>query len=93
MFPNLSLNGSFSVFSAPVPATPEIQLSECQVCDNTVTVVWALAEPDSKIDHYVLEHRRTNHDGPPRPREDYPWMVLEGIKTTEHTLNGEHSEI
>ncbi|KAL2090053.1 hypothetical protein ACEWY4_014741 [Coilia grayii] len=72
----------------PVPATPEILMSDCQVCDNTVMVVWALPEPDSKIDHYVLEHRRTNHDGPPRPREDYPWMVVEGIRTTEHTLNG-----
>uniref|UniRef100_A0A672IBJ8 Fibronectin type III and SPRY domain containing 1 n=1 Tax=Salarias fasciatus TaxID=181472 RepID=A0A672IBJ8_SALFA len=72
----------------PVPATPEIQVSECQVCDNTVTVVWTLSEPDSKIDHYILEHRRTNHEGPPRIREDYPWMVVEGIKEMEHTLTG-----
>lgn len=72
----------------PVPATPEIQVSECQVCDNTVNVVWTLPEPDSKIDHYILEHRRTNHEGPPRIREDYPWMVLEGIREMEHTLTG-----
>ncbi|KAM9831314.1 fibronectin type III and SPRY domain-containing protein 1 [Neosynchiropus ocellatus] len=72
----------------PVPATPEIQVSECQVCDNTVSVVWSLPQPDSKIDHYILEHRRTNHEGPPRIREDYPWMVVEGIKETEHTLTG-----
>uniref|UniRef100_A0A3P8VFT5 Fibronectin type III and SPRY domain containing 1 n=1 Tax=Cynoglossus semilaevis TaxID=244447 RepID=A0A3P8VFT5_CYNSE len=72
----------------PVPATPEIQVSECQVCDNTVTVVWTLAEPDSKIDHYILEHRRTNHEGPPRIREDYPWMVVEGIREMEHTITG-----
>ncbi|XP_072294341.1 fibronectin type III and SPRY domain-containing protein 1 [Eucyclogobius newberryi] len=72
----------------PVPATPEIQVSECQVCDNTVTVVWTMPEPDSKIDHYILEHRRTNHDGPPRVREDYPWMVMEGIKETERTITG-----
>uniref|UniRef100_A0A8C9WZJ0 Fibronectin type III and SPRY domain-containing protein 1 n=1 Tax=Sander lucioperca TaxID=283035 RepID=A0A8C9WZJ0_SANLU len=72
----------------PVPATPEIQVSECQVCDNTVTVVWTLPEPDSKIDHYILEHRRTNHEGPPRIREDYPWMVLEGIRELEYTLTG-----
>lgn len=71
-----------------VPATPEIQVSECQVCDNTVTVVWTLAEPDSKIDHYILEHRRTNHEGPPRIREDYPWMVVEGIREMEHTITG-----
>lgn len=71
-----------------VPATPEIQVSDCQVCDNTVTVAWALPEPDGKIDHYILEHRRTNHEGPPRIREDYPWMVVEGIREMEHTLTG-----
>lgn len=58
------------------------------MCDNTVTVVWTLPEPDSKIDHYILEHRRTNHEGPPRIREDYPWMVVEGIREMEHTLTG-----
>ncbi|XP_051757980.1 fibronectin type III and SPRY domain-containing protein 1 isoform X3 [Ctenopharyngodon idella] len=72
----------------PVPATPEINLAECQVFDNTVTVVWTLPEPDTKIDHYILEYRRTNHEGPPRAREDYPWMVMEGIKETEYTLTG-----
>uniref|UniRef100_A0A3Q2ZWN5 Fibronectin type III and SPRY domain containing 1 n=1 Tax=Kryptolebias marmoratus TaxID=37003 RepID=A0A3Q2ZWN5_KRYMA len=72
----------------PVPATPEIQVSECQVCDNTVTVVWTLPEHDSKIDHYILEHRRTNHEGPPRIREEYPWMVVEGIRETEVMLTG-----
>lgn len=58
------------------------------MCDNTVTVAWTLPEPDGKIDHYILEHRRMNHEGPPRIREDYPWMVVEGIRETEHTLTG-----
>lgn len=58
------------------------------MCDNTVSVIWTLPEPDSKIDHYILEHRRTNHEGPPRIREDYPWMVVEGIREMEHTLAG-----
>lgn len=58
------------------------------MCDNTITVAWTLPEPDGKIDHYILEHRRTNHEGPPRIREDYPWMVVEGIRETEHTLTG-----
>lgn len=71
-----------------VPATPEIQVCECQVCDNAVTVVWALPEPDAKIDHYDLEYRRTNHEGPPRMREEHPWMVVEGIHQTEYTLTG-----
>ncbi|KAK1801279.1 hypothetical protein P4O66_022680, partial [Electrophorus voltai] len=77
-----------SIKFLPVPATPEIQPSECQVCDNSVLVVWSLPEPDSKIDHYDLEYRRTNHEGPPRAREDYPWMVVEGIRETEYTLTG-----
>uniref|UniRef100_A0A8C9RUQ1 Fibronectin type III and SPRY domain-containing protein 1 n=1 Tax=Scleropages formosus TaxID=113540 RepID=A0A8C9RUQ1_SCLFO len=72
----------------PVPATPEILLSECKVCDNSVTVVWELPEPDDKVEHYVLEYRRTNHEGPPRAREDHPWMVVEDIRHTEHTLTG-----
>ncbi|KAJ8362927.1 hypothetical protein SKAU_G00117580, partial [Synaphobranchus kaupii] len=72
----------------PVPVTPEIQVSECQVCDNTVTVVWSLPEPDTKIDYYVLEYRRTNHEGPPRVREEHPWMVVEGVRLTEYTLTG-----
>ncbi|KAI5610434.1 fibronectin type III and SPRY domain-containing protein 1, partial [Silurus asotus] len=72
----------------PVPATPEIQESECQVCDNSITVIWTLPEPDSKIDHYILEYRRTNHEGPPRAREEHPWMVVEGIKEMEYTLTG-----
>uniref|UniRef100_A0A9J8AD32 Fibronectin type III and SPRY domain containing 1 n=1 Tax=Cyprinus carpio carpio TaxID=630221 RepID=A0A9J8AD32_CYPCA len=78
-----------SLFLSPlVPATPEINVAECQVFDNTITVVWTLPEPDSKIDHYILEYRKTNHEGSPRAREDYPWMVVEGIKETEYTLTG-----
>ncbi|NXJ72190.1 FSD1 protein, partial [Rostratula benghalensis] len=47
-----------------------------------------MPDEDSKIDHYVLEYRRTNFEGPPRTKEDQPWMVVEGIKTTEYTLSG-----
>ncbi|XP_048844895.1 fibronectin type III and SPRY domain-containing protein 1-like isoform X3 [Brienomyrus brachyistius] len=72
----------------PVPGTPEILVSECRVCDNTVTVMWELPEHDDKIEHYILEYRRTNHEGPPRAREDHPWMVVEDIRQMEHTLTG-----
>lgn len=82
----------YNTLPSAVPATPEILVSECQVCDNTVSVAWTLPEPDTKIDHYILEHRRTNHEGPPRIREDYPWMVVEGIRELEHTLTGGTSE-
>ncbi|XP_054038194.1 fibronectin type III and SPRY domain-containing protein 1 isoform X1 [Rissa tridactyla] len=72
----------------PVPSTPEIDLAESLVADNCVTLAWRMPDEDSKIDHYVLEYRRTNFEGPPRAKEDQPWMVVEGIKTTEYTLSG-----
>lgn len=59
------------------------------MADNCVTLVWHMPDEDSKIDHYVLEYRRTNFEGPPRLKEDQPWMVVEGIRHTEHTLTGE----
>lgn len=58
------------------------------MADNCVTLVWRMPDEDSKIDHYVLEYRRTNFEGPPRLKEDQPWMVVEGIRQTEYTLTG-----
>ncbi|XP_015285254.1 PREDICTED: fibronectin type III and SPRY domain-containing protein 1 [Gekko japonicus] len=72
----------------PVPSAPEIDTAESLVADNCVTLVWQMPEEDSKIDHYVLEYRKTNFEGPPRVKEDQPWMVIEGIKETEYTLSG-----
>lgn len=72
-----------------MPSTPEIDLAESLVADNCVTLAWRMPDEDSKIDHYVLEYRRTNFEGPPRAKEDQPWMVIEGIKGTEYTLTGE----
>lgn len=72
-----------------VPSTPEIDLTESLVADNCVTLCWRMPDEDSKIDHYVLEYRRTNFEGPPRAKEEQPWMVVEGIKGTECTLSGE----
>ncbi|KGL74373.1 Fibronectin type III and SPRY domain-containing protein 1, partial [Tinamus guttatus] len=72
----------------PGPSTPEIDLAESLVADNCVTLAWRLPDEDSKIDHYVLEYRKTNFEGPPRAKEDQPWMVIEGIKGTEYTLSG-----
>ncbi|NP_001398133.1 fibronectin type III and SPRY domain-containing protein 1 isoform 4 [Mus musculus] len=70
----------------PVPSAPTIDLAESLVSDNCVTLVWHMPDEDSKIDHYVLEYRKTNFEGPPRLKEDHPWMVVEGIRQTEHTL-------
>ncbi|XP_025052300.1 fibronectin type III and SPRY domain-containing protein 1 isoform X3 [Alligator sinensis] len=72
----------------PVPSAPEIDMAESLVADNCVTLVWKMPDEDSKIDHYVLEYRKTNFEGPPRVKEDQPWMVIEGIKQTEYTLSG-----
>ncbi|KFP39253.1 Fibronectin type III and SPRY domain-containing protein 1, partial [Chlamydotis macqueenii] len=69
-------------------STPEIDLAESLVADNCVTLAWRMPDEDSKIDHYVLEYRKTNFEGPPRAKEDQPWMVVEGIKGTEYTLSG-----
>lgn len=71
-----------------MPSAPIINLAESLVADNCVTLVWHMPEEDSKIDHYVLEYRRTNFEGPPRLKEDHPWMVVEGIRHTECTLTG-----
>ncbi|XP_073180220.1 fibronectin type III and SPRY domain-containing protein 1 isoform X2 [Lepidochelys kempii] len=70
----------------PVPSAPEIDMAESLVADNCVALVWRMPDEDSKIDHYVLEYRKTNFEGPPRVKEDQPWMVIEGIKQTEYTL-------
>ncbi|KAI4569541.1 hypothetical protein MJT46_006835 [Ovis ammon polii x Ovis aries] len=67
---------------------PVIDLAESLVADNCVTLVWRMPDEDNKIDHFVLEYRRTNFEGPPRLKEDQPWMVIEGIRQTEYTLTG-----
>ncbi|KAG8130419.1 putative Fibronectin type III and SPRY domain containing 1-like isoform X4 protein [Naja naja] len=54
----------------PVPRAPEIILTDCLVADNAVTVVWQMAEEDNKIDHYILEFRKTNFDGLPRIKDE-----------------------
>ncbi|XP_026110842.1 FSD1-like protein isoform X1 [Carassius auratus] len=72
----------------PVPRAPEIVLGDCLVIDNEVTVTWRMPEEDSKIDHYILEYRKTNHEGLPRVKDEQCWEVLDDVKSTEHTLQG-----
>lgn len=82
---------SLSPLRWTVPGAPVIDLAESLVADNCVTLVWRMPDEDSKIDHYVLEYRRTNFEGPPRLKEEQPWMVIEGIRQTEFTLTGKSS--
>ncbi|XP_072879977.1 FSD1-like protein isoform X4 [Hemitrygon akajei] len=72
----------------PVPRAPVIDPADCLVADNCVTVVWSMPEDDKKIDHYILEYRKTNYEGPPRVKEERSWDAIDHIKTTEHTLSG-----
>ncbi|KAK7825489.1 hypothetical protein U0070_012289 [Myodes glareolus] len=72
----------------PVPKAPEIDPVECLVADNSVTVAWRMPEEDSKIDHFIMEYRKTNFDGLPRVKDERCWEVIDNIKGTEHTLSG-----
>ncbi|ELW64570.1 FSD1-like protein, partial [Tupaia chinensis] len=72
----------------PVPKAPEIDPVECLVADNSVTVAWRMPEEDNKIDHFILEYRKTNFDGLPRVKDERCWEIIDNIKGTEHTLSG-----
>ncbi|KAF4072886.1 hypothetical protein AMELA_G00252630 [Ameiurus melas] len=72
----------------PVPRAPEIDVQDCVVMDNAVTVTWRMPVEDSKIDHYILEYRKTNHEGLPRVKDEHQWKILDNIKSTEYTLTG-----
>uniref|UniRef100_A0A5F9D6A7 Fibronectin type III and SPRY domain containing 1 like n=1 Tax=Oryctolagus cuniculus TaxID=9986 RepID=A0A5F9D6A7_RABIT len=72
----------------PVPKAPEIDPVECMVADNSVTVAWRMPEEDNKIDHFILEYRKTNFDGLPRVKDERCWELVDHIKGTEYTLSG-----
>ncbi|XP_069782264.1 FSD1-like protein isoform X4 [Narcine bancroftii] len=72
----------------PVPRAPEIDPADCLVTDNCVTIMWNMPEGDKKIDHYILEYRKTNYEGHPRVKEERNWDIIDNIKTTEYTLSG-----
>ncbi|XP_038843374.1 FSD1-like protein isoform X3 [Salvelinus namaycush] len=72
----------------PVPRAPEIEVGDCLVLDNTVSIAWKMPVEDSKIDHYILEYRKTDHEGLPRIKDERCWEVVDNIKTTEYSLSG-----
>lgn len=47
-----------------------------------------MPEEDSRIDHFVLEYRKTNFDGLPRVKDEQRWELIDYIKATEYTLSG-----
>ncbi|EPQ03692.1 Choline transporter-like protein 1 [Myotis brandtii] len=84
-------NNGFSLspfFETKVPKAPEIDPVECLVADNAVTVAWRMPEEDNKIDHFILEYRKTNFDGLPRVKDERCWDIIDNIKGTEYTLSG-----
>uniref|UniRef100_A0A669QQ66 Uncharacterized protein n=1 Tax=Phasianus colchicus TaxID=9054 RepID=A0A669QQ66_PHACC len=72
----------------PVPKAPVIDLSACLVIDNCITVSWRMPEEDSRVDHFVLEYRKTNFDGLARVKDEQSWELIDYIKATEYTLSG-----
>ncbi|XP_061310974.1 FSD1-like protein isoform X1 [Pezoporus flaviventris] len=72
----------------PVPRAPEIDTAACVVADNCITVSWRMPEEDSRIDHFVLEYRKTNFGGLPRVKDEQHWEVIDNIKATEYTISG-----
>ncbi|KAG7477148.1 hypothetical protein MATL_G00091050 [Megalops atlanticus] len=71
----------------PVPRAPEIDVQDCLVADNVIRVAWRMPVEDSKIDHYILEYRKTNHEGLPRVKDERCWEVVDNIKVTEYSLS------
>uniref|UniRef100_A0A8K9XFW7 Fibronectin type III and SPRY domain containing 1-like n=1 Tax=Oncorhynchus mykiss TaxID=8022 RepID=A0A8K9XFW7_ONCMY len=71
-----------------VPRAPEMEVGDCLVLDNTVSLAWKMPVEDSKIDHYILEYRKTDHEGLPRIKDERCWEVVDNIKTTEYSLSG-----
>ncbi|XP_044030973.1 FSD1-like protein isoform X2 [Siniperca chuatsi] len=78
----------------PVPRAPEIDVSSCVVCDNTITVAWRPAgEADSdgdsgRIERYELEYRKTNRDSSLRAAGEACWEKIHDIRETHVTVSG-----
>lgn len=47
-----------------------------------------MPEEDSRVDHFVLEYRKTNFDGLPRIKGEQRWEVVDYINATQYTLSG-----
>uniref|UniRef100_A0A8D0A2I3 Fibronectin type III and SPRY domain containing 1-like n=2 Tax=Sander lucioperca TaxID=283035 RepID=A0A8D0A2I3_SANLU len=79
-----------------VPGAPEIDVSGCFVCDNTVRVAWQPAsEADAegegivgRIEHYELEYRKTNRDSLLRAAGEACWEKIPDIRDTHVTISG-----
>uniref|UniRef100_A0A8K9XAJ6 Fibronectin type III and SPRY domain containing 1-like n=1 Tax=Oncorhynchus mykiss TaxID=8022 RepID=A0A8K9XAJ6_ONCMY len=66
----------------PVPRAPEMEVGDCLVLDNTVSLAWKMPVEDSKIDHYILEYRKTDHEGLPRIKDERCWENIMNLGET-----------
>ncbi|NXU58649.1 FSD1L protein, partial [Turnix velox] len=71
-----------------VPKAPEIDKEACVVSDNCITVSWRMPEKDGKIDHFILQYRKTNGGAHPLREEENNWKTIEHIKSCQYTLSG-----
>ncbi|XP_070845744.1 FSD1-like protein isoform X1 [Chaetodon trifascialis] len=81
----------------PVPRAPEIDVSSCAICDNTITVAWKPAgEADSDgdisasgpIESYELEYQKTNCNSSLRTTGEACWEKIHNIRETRVTVSG-----
>uniref|UniRef100_A0A3P8U5V8 Fibronectin type III and SPRY domain containing 1-like n=1 Tax=Amphiprion percula TaxID=161767 RepID=A0A3P8U5V8_AMPPE len=80
----------------PVPRAPEINVSNCVVRDNAITVAWRpLGEADSNsdggsgpIERYEVEYRKTNHSSLLRVAGEACWEKICDIRETQVTISG-----
>lgn len=47
-----------------------------------------MPEEDNKVNHFVLEYRKTNFDGLARVKDEQSWELIDYIKATEYVLSG-----
>ncbi|XP_023126408.1 FSD1-like protein isoform X1 [Amphiprion ocellaris] len=80
----------------PVPRAPEIDVSNCVVRDNAITVAWRpLGEADGNsdggsgpIERYEVEYRKTNHSSSLRVAGEACWEKICDIRETQVTISG-----
>nr|XP_020516472.1 FSD1-like protein isoform X1 [Labrus bergylta] len=76
----------------PVPRAPEIDVANCVVCDNTISVAWQPAgdaDSDSgRIERYEVEYRKTNRDSSLRAAGEACWEKIHDIRETKVTISG-----
>ncbi|CAB1319161.1 unnamed protein product, partial [Coregonus sp. 'balchen'] len=75
-----------------------MEVGDCLVSDNTVSVAWKMPVEDSKIDHYILEYRKTDHEGLPRIKDEHCWEVFDSkfmnfrVRACNKAAAGEYSD-